>query len=112
MNMLKPEIDESTPPRFLAGVDSALRKIDLGLNWQKYFIYRISLPLWAIATIEYAVLYSHQPGYDILVGFMGSFVWCFALSSWYFTRRLMAYWNVFFSFGVAYWSISLVTKIF
>ncbi len=112
MNILKPEIDESKPPRFLSGIDSILRMINLGPNWHKYFIFRISLPLWIIGTIEYAIVHSNQAGYDAMLGIFGSFFWCFVLSYWYITRRFMAYWDVFFSFAILYFTILIIMKIF
>jgi hypothetical protein len=111
-NLLKPELDESIPPKFLAHIDVLLKKINLGDNWQKFYIYRFSLPIYMIGMTEYAVLYSKNVVYDLLAYWVASFLWCFILSNWSLTRKILAWFSVIISLGIIAWSIMIVVKIF
>lgn len=111
-NLLKQEIDESTPPQLLAGIDNLLRKINLGDNWQKFFIYRLSLFLFLIITAGHAVLYSENVVSDIMIGWGSSFLWCFVLSNWSLTRKLLAWWSSLFIVGITLWLIFVIIKLF
>ena len=106
------EIDESIPPRFLIGIDSILKKVPMGDNWRKYYIYRLSLPVMIIAMTEYAFVKSGNIFYDINVGLLSSFFWTYLLSNWKITRALLAWWTVGFSIGIVVFLIMIIMKLF
>ena len=112
MELLKPETDESIPPRFLVGIDNVLKKINLGANWQKFFIYRLSLPLYVVAMTGRAILYSENVVYDILIGWCSSFFWCFILSNWSPTRKLLAWWSSIIVVCIMIWLVVVIIKLF
>ncbi|MGD0038332.1 MAG: hypothetical protein ABSC53_13685 [Bacteroidota bacterium] len=104
------DTNELQTPKFLQSIDNLLLKIKLGDNWQKYFVFRITILLSFIAVLESSLLHIETFLNEFLTGIMGFFLWAFVLSYWRTTRMILKWWVVLLSIGIAAFLGELILK--
>jgi hypothetical protein len=112
MNSINDDTKELQVPKFLQSIDDLLLKIKLGDNWQKYFVFRITILLSFIAVLENSLLHMETFLNDFLTGILGLFLWAFVLSNWHVTRTILALWVAVLSIGAVGFLGALIFKIF
>jgi hypothetical protein len=112
MNSTQVDTSELQAPKYLRSIDNYLLKLKLGDNWQKYFVFRITMLLSFIVVLEYSLLHIETFLNDLLTGLLGFFLWAFVLSNWRTTRTILAWWASLLLIGVVVFLGVLILKIF